>query len=291
MCRIYTVVSRVFLGILEFPKGLKPVTKSGTKKPKLAVWKFTSCDGCQLTLLDCEDELLSLLGEVDLAHFPEATRNRLKPPYDLSLVEGSISTPHEAQRIQEVRRASKFLVTMGACASAGGLQALRNFGDVQDFANLVYSSPHHVETLAKTTPISEHVKVDYELRGCPVNKNALLETIQAVLFGRPLPVQESPSVCAECKKKSLPCLMLTQNKPCMGPLTYAGCGALCPSYNRGCAGCYGLQEHARPQALVRRWRQLGVADKEIQSRVFRGVNAYAEGLREGEVKGEVKNEA
>lgn len=253
--------------------------KTTREKPKLAVWKFTSCDGCQLSLLDCEDELLTLLAEVDLAHFPEASRKSLKGPFDLSLVEGSITTPHEVERILQVRKASKYLVTMGACASAGGLQALRNFNDVQDFASLVYPLPEHVATLRKAAPVSEYVKVDYELRGCPVNQNTLLETIKALLLGQPLPQNPNQSVCVDCKKRGISCLM-RQGKPCMGPITYSGCGALCPSYNRACAGCYGPQEIARPEALTRRWRQLGIAEKEIKGRVFRGINANAEVFRE-----------
>src|SRR5512146_1810689 len=110
------------------------------KKPKLAVWKFASCDGCQLSLLDCEDELLEVAGAVEIANFMEASGAVAKGPYDLSLVEGSITTPHDAERIHQIRRASKFLVTIGACATAGGIQALRNFADVRSWIPLVYAS-------------------------------------------------------------------------------------------------------------------------------------------------------
>ncbi|MBU2445130.1 MAG: oxidoreductase, partial [Bacteroidetes bacterium] len=151
------------------------MTKKG--KPKLAVWKFASCDGCQLSLLDCEDELLSVVGAIDIANFPEASRAVAKGPYDLSLVEGSITTPHDAERIHKVRRQSKFLVTIGACATAGGIQALRNFKDVREFTNIVYANPKFIETLSTSTPISNHVSVDFELRGCPINKYQLLEVI------------------------------------------------------------------------------------------------------------------
>ena len=120
---------------------------SESGKPKLAVWKFASCDGCQLSLLDLEDDLLALAGAVELAEFREATSSVVDGPYDLSLVEGSITTAHDAERIQEVRRASKALVTIGACATAGGIQALRNFADVNDFVNAVYATPVlHLDT-------------------------------------------------------------------------------------------------------------------------------------------------
>jgi sulfhydrogenase subunit delta len=151
------------------------------RKPKLAVWKFASCDGCQLSLLDCEDELLAVAGAVDIAYFPEASRAMRKGPYDLSLVEGSITTPHEVARIQQVRRASKVLVTIGACATAGGIQALRNFKDVRDFLSIVYATPACIDTLAHSTPIAEHVLVDFELRGCPINKHQLVEVLSAFL--------------------------------------------------------------------------------------------------------------
>jgi sulfhydrogenase subunit delta len=128
------------------------------KKPKVAVWKFASCDGCQLSLLDCEDELLAVAGAIEIAYFPEASRAVVKGPYDISLVEGSVTTPHDAERIQEVRRVSKFLITIGACATAGGIQALRNFKDVKEFLAIVYAKPEYISTLEKSTPIAEHVR-------------------------------------------------------------------------------------------------------------------------------------
>src|SRR5262252_1540862 len=170
------------------------------RKPKLAVWKFASCDGCQLSVLACEDDLLTMAGEIEIAYFPEASSAVVKGPYDLSLVEGSITTPHDAARIQQVRRQSKALVTIGACATAGGIQALRNFRDVKEFMRIVYATPEYISTLAKSTPISDHVRVDFELRGCPVNKRQLLDVIAAFLNGRQ-PNTPSHSVCVECKQR------------------------------------------------------------------------------------------
>ena len=144
-----------------------------TNKPKLAVWKFASCDGCQLSLLDCEDELLGVAGAIEIAYFPEATRKVIKGPYDLSLVEGSITTPEDAERIQNVRRVSKTLITIGACATAGGIQALRNFKDVKEFVSIVYANPDYIDTLDQSTPVADHVPVDFELRGCPISKKAI----------------------------------------------------------------------------------------------------------------------
>lgn len=172
------------------------------RKPRLAIWKFTSCDGCQLSLLDCEDELLEVAGQVEIASFPEATRAHISGPYDLSLVEGSITMPHDAERVQQVRRASKFLVTIGACATSGGIQTLCNFKDVKEFTSIVYATPSYIETLATSTPIADHVPVDFELRGCPINKEHLLEVISAVLTGRK-PNTPPHSVCVECKLRGI----------------------------------------------------------------------------------------
>jgi sulfhydrogenase subunit delta len=250
------------------------------RKPKLAVWKFASCDGCQLSLLDCEDELLALAGEFEIAYFLEASSATVKGPYDLSLVEGSITTAHDAERIREVRRVSRKLVTIGACATAGGIQALRNFGDVREFLSLVYASPEYVSTLDTSTPISAHVTVDFELHGCPIDKRQLLEVISAFLHGR-RPGIPSTSVCTECKRRGTVCVMVAHGTPCLGPVTHAGCGALCPSYNRGCYGCFGPMETPNTVSLTKQLRVLGMGDRAVE-RVFRTFNVSAfEEARDG----------
>jgi sulfhydrogenase subunit delta len=247
------------------------------RKPRLAVWKFASCDGCQLSLLDCEDELLAVTGKVDIAYFPEATRAVLRGPYDVSLVEGSITTPHDAERIHQVRRASKFLITIGACATAGGIQALRNFKDVKEFTSVVYASPQYVETLNKSTPIADHVRIDFELRGCPINKHQLVEVISAFL-NRRRPNISPQSVCVECKQRGIVCGLVAHGPPCLGPVTHAGCGALCPLYHRGCYGCYGPKETPNTASLSRKWIELGMKDEELLW-LFRSFNAFAEPFR------------
>ena len=243
------------------------------RKPTLAVWKFASCDGCQLSLLDCEDELLELAGRIDIAHFAEASSAMAKGPYDLSLVEGSVTTPEDAERIREVRRVSRKLVTIGACATAGGIQALRNFANVDDFLSVVYASPEYVSTLETSTPISAHVKVDFELHGCPIDKRQLLEVISAFLVGR-RPQISSASVCTECKRRGTVCVMVAHGTPCLGPVTHAGCGAICPSYNRGCYGCFGPMETPNTVSLTRQLRVLGMSDRAVD-RVFRTFNVEA----------------
>ena len=246
---------------------------AGKRKPRLAVWKFASCDGCQLSLLDCEDELLAVAGAVDVAYFPEATRAGVNGRYDLSLVEGSITTAQDAERITEVRRRSRTLITIGACATAGGIQALRNFTDVKEYASFVYARPEYIQTLPTSTPIADHVPVDFELRGCPIDKRQLLEVISAFLAGR-RPNTPSHSVCVECKLKGNVCVMVAHGTPCLGPVTQAGCGALCPSYDRGCYGCFGPMETPNTRSLSRQLGALGV-DERTLLRVYRSFNANA----------------
>ncbi len=247
-------------------------------KPKLAVYKFASCDGCQLSLLDAEDELLAIAEAVTIANFPEASREVLPGPYDVTLVEGSITTPHDAARIREVREDSKFLVTIGACATAGGIQALRNWKNVEDFTSIVYAHPEYIDTLQHSTPISYHVPVDFELRGCPIDKGQLVELIAALLQGR-RPNIATHSVCKECKARGVSCVMVSHGTPCLGPVTHAGCGAICPAYDRGCYGCFGPMEDANTEALAEWWSALGVGDRQLVD-AFRGFNAYAEPFRD-----------
>ncbi len=248
------------------------------KRPKLAVWKFSSCDGCQLSLLDCELELLAVAEAVEIAYFLEATRTAGKGPYDLSLVEGSITTPHDVQRIREVRRLSKVLVTIGACATAGGIQALRNFHDVKGFIDRVYAHPEYIETLATSTAIGDHVAVDFELRGCPINKHQLLELIGALLNKRK-PNIPKYAECIECKLRGTPCVMVAKGEPCLGPVVQAGCGNLCPTQGRGCYGCFGPISHQpNTAALAEHFTALGMDARDVQRR-FRSFNANAVAFR------------
>ena len=248
-----------------------------TKKPKLAVWKFSSCDGCQLSLLDCEDELLAIASAIYIANFPEASRAVSKGPYDISLVEGSITTPHDAERIHKIRRQSKALITIGACATAGGIQALRNFKDVKEFTSIVYATPEYISTLSKSTPISDHVRVDFQLRGCPVDKYQLIEVFNAFLNGRK-PNTPTYSVCMECKQRGIVCRMVAHQQTCLGPVTQAGCNALCPSYDRGCFGCFGPKETPNTSSLAECWIKHGMSERDVV-RNFRGINAYAKEFR------------
>jgi len=247
------------------------------RKPKVAVFKFASCDGCQLSLLDAEDKLLEVAGAIDIAYFPEASRRMLKGPYDIGLVEGSITTPHDVERIREIRKLCGALITIGACATAGGIQALRNWKDVKEFIQIVYATPEYISTLDRSMPISSYVRVDFELRGCPINKFQLVEVINAFL-NRRKPNVSSHSVCVECKLKGNVCVMVAHGTPCLGPVTHAGCGALCPSYNRGCYGCFGPMDSTNTSSLSSQFKEMGQSKYEIML-AFRGFNAYAEQFR------------
>ncbi len=248
------------------------------RKPKLAVWKFASCDGCQLTLLDCEDHLLAVAQEIEIANFPEASRAVVAGPYDLSLVEGSITTPHDKERIHEIRKQSKFLITIGACATSGGIQALRNFKDVKEFTSIVYAKPEYISTLATSTAISDHIKVDFELRGCPIDKKQLIEVITAYLWHRK-PQVVADSVCIECKRKGNVCVMVAHGTPCLGPVTHAGCNALCPTYDRGCYACFGPKENSNPESLARHLQKEFRIPTPEAIRALRSFNCWAEPFR------------
>ncbi len=248
-------------------------------RPRLGVWKLASCDGCQLQLLSCEDELLAIAGALDVAFFAEATSRRDDGGrYDLALVEGSVSTAEQLEQLHDIRARSARLVTIGACATAGGIQALRNWRDVDEMIRIVYATPRYIDTLATSTPISEHVRVDFELRGCPIDKGQLVELITALLVGR-RPAVRDEAVCMECKRAGATCVMVAKGTPCLGPITHAGCGALCPRWGRGCYGCFGPKENAATTSLAVRLIDGGVS-KEALVRKLRGFTAWAPAFRE-----------
>lgn len=246
-------------------------------KPRLAVFKFASCDGCQLSLLDAEDELLAVAGAVEIAYFLEASSRVLPGPYDVTLVEGSITTPHDAERIQEIRRQSKFLMTIGACATSGGIQALRNWANCEDYLRAVYARPEYIQTLATSTAIADHVRVDFELRGCPINHHQLVEVLSSLIAGR-TPRTPNHSVCLDCKRQGTVCITVARGIPCLGPATHAGCGALCPRFDRGCYGCYGPAAQPNPPSLSDWWIEHGHPPRQLVP-LLRNFNGYAPPFR------------
>jgi coenzyme F420-reducing hydrogenase gamma subunit len=247
------------------------------RRPRVGVVKLASCDGCQLTLLDLEDELLPITERFELVEFPEATSRRSDGPYDILLVEGSVSTPQQEEEIAQLRARTGLLVTIGACATAGGIQALRNWADEPAWRASVYPNPEFVSSLAASTPVADHVQVDAELRGCPIAPGQLLELLTALSIGR-RPQLPDEAVCLECKRAGTVCVVVADGRPCLGPLTRTGCGALCPAYARGCYACFGPREHSNVESLHGYYaaqRGEGEAD-----RLFAGFNAWSPPFRD-----------
>jgi coenzyme F420-reducing hydrogenase gamma subunit len=249
-----------------------------TTKPRVAVHKFSSCDGCQLAFLNLGEALLEVAERVEFVHFAEAGPVDPDAPVDVAFVEGSISTPEEAERIRRVRANAKFLVTIGACATSGGIQALRNLHRAGDWVAGVYASPEYVSTLEHVTAVADQVKVDLELWGCPVSGRQVLGALRALLFGV-VPAEEEDKVCVECKRRQTVCVMVTRGMACMGPVTRTGCGALCPAFGRDCYACYGPAENPNAPALARRFEGLGLAPAEVAAR-FHFINSQAPAFRE-----------
>lgn len=256
----------------------RPTATTEEGKLKLAVYKFSSCDGCQLSILNLEEKLLELADTVEIAYFLEARRREVPPPYAIGLVEGSISTPEEEERIRKARRDCRTLVAIGACATAGGIQALRNWAETGEFSRMVYAHPEYIKTLDTATPVAAHVFVDFELRGCPPNGFQVLEVVTAMLAGRK-PVIPTHSLCISCKRRGIPCLLVSQGKPCMGPITMDGCGVLCPSYDRPCYGCFGPMELPNIASLGQWFESLGYTPEELV-RMLRSYNGYLEPFKQ-----------
>jgi sulfhydrogenase subunit delta len=264
-----------------------PVRPSGEARravrarPRVGVVKLASCDGCQLTILDLEDELLAITDRFEFVEFAEATSRRSSGPFDVLFVEGSISTPEQAVEIVRLRAATKLLVTIGACATAGGIQALRTAAEHEAFRAAVYPAPEFVGSLAEATPIASHVTVDAELRGCPISPEQVLELLTALSTGR-RPQLPDQAVCLECKRRGVECVVVTRGEPCLGPVTQTGCGAICPSMGRGCYGCFGPREGANVDSLAA-WFMSGAGTAGVQAadvgRLFAGFTGASPGFR------------
>lgn len=246
-------------------------------RPKIAVHKFSSCDGCQLAFLNLGETLLELPKQVDIVHFAEAGPIDEAQPVDIALIEGSINTRHDLERIQRIRHNSGYLISIGACATSGGLQALRNMADAQAWERAIYARPEYLDSLDTATPISQHVEVDLALWGCPVNARQVLGALRDLLNGVE-PRRERRPLCMECKRSGVVCTLVTGQASCMGPVTLAGCGALCPSLGRACYACYGPSEQVNGEALGRRFEGFGLLPEEVARR-FEFINSGAPAFR------------
>jgi coenzyme F420-reducing hydrogenase gamma subunit len=243
------------------------------KRPRLGIFKLTSCEGCQLSILNLEEDLLRIVELFSLSFFREASDKKLKGYFDLSLVEGSISEPRQKEQIIRIRERSRYLITIGACATSGGLQALKNWAVLESFKKAVYPDPALIESLSTSTPVSDHVYVDYEIWGCPVTGDAVSETLACFLIDK-RPTIPQYSLCMECKRKAIPCILVSRGEPCLGPITKAGCGALCPLFDRACYGCFGPRDDANIDSLMKWFEKCGYSRKE-ERLLLDTMNTYA----------------
>lgn len=245
-----------------------------TRRPRVAVHKFSSCDGCQLAFLNLGEPLLALTDTVDILHFAEAGPIDEDAAVDIAFVEGSVATSKDAERLQKIRANSRYVITIGACATAGGIQALRNLSDSSEWMAGIYAQPEFLDLLPESRPIADLIKVDLEIWGCPVNGEQVLGVTKALLVGH-MPRMDHSAVCMECKRQNVVCVMVSQGKPCMGPVTQTGCGALCPKIQRDCYACYGPAVQANVSALSNHMAATGMPPREIAQR-FLFINSQAE---------------
>ena len=250
---------------------------SGDKKIRLAVFKLSSCSGCQQQIIDLGEDLLALTEKIEIAYFLEASSKTSPGPYDVALIEGSVSTPQEVELVKEIRENSKIVVAVGSCATYGGIQALRNWLDFSEVKERVYPNPDWIKALEKSSPVSDYIQVDYAVSGCPANKVQLLSVLKQIIIGKKVYHREE-SLCQECKRKGNVCVVVTKGIPCLGPVVKEGCGALCPSYGRGCYGCFGPMVDPKPETLSRRFEETGVSKDEIVLR-FRNITGWSEPFR------------
>ena len=217
------------------------MNKALSAKPAIAVYKFSSCDGCQLALLNMGSDLLALSQQVNIRYFAEAGPLDEQYPVDIAFIEGSIACEDDIQRLKTIRHQSKTVVSIGACATSGGIQALRNPGQTEKWQQQIYARPDWIHNLSKSHPLEDFVRVDYQLWGCPVNTSQISHFIQQILMGV-APLQEKEKLCLECKRRGNTCIMVTRQQACMGAITQTGCGAICPGFGRACFNCYGPSE-------------------------------------------------
>ncbi len=242
------------------------------KRLRIGIFKLSSCDGCQTAFMDSP----SLWELCEVVYWLLGTSRRGVKEVDVAFVEGSVYTPEERELVTEVRERAETLVTVGACATSGGIQALRNFMEEKEFLS-TYPSPEHLKVLSRSLPVSEVVEVDHEIYGCPVNPRIVESFVVSLVHNRRPQIPQHP-LCMECKLRGNVCVLDAYGIPCLGPVVRAGCGALCPAVGRGCYGCFGPFRDANVDSLVSWFRQLGIGKEEIR-RLFQNENAYAPEFR------------
>lgn len=206
-------------------------------KPRIAIFSLTGCEGCSLSILELENQLLDLLGAVDIVNFREGMTEK-SWDIDIGFVDGAVSTPNDEEEVRRYRVACKALVAIGSCACLGGVNTLKNHQSESDYRHYVYGDRAAWFPTTPARPISAVVKVDYELPGCPMIKEEFLEFVKCALAGKSFHLPDC-AVCVECKKRGNLCLY-EKGIICLGPVTRAGCAAICPSFGSKCEGCRGI---------------------------------------------------
>ena len=252
-------------------------TKNTYSKPRVGIFSLTSCDGCQMQILNLEDDLLDLANSVDIVNFALAQQINDEGKLDVCLVEGAVSNDREVKIIKKLRKRSKILVAFGTCAVFGGIPSIKNLKDKEKIKKLVYGKGSEFISSINATGLDEYVKVDYYLRGCPVNKNEFLNFVQGIIFSRP-PVEDNNPVCYECKLNENDCLLL-KGEYCVGPITFGGCNAICIENNVACTGCRGPIVDANVNEMVLILKKLG-ANKKITEQLLQKFAAHLKKLQE-----------
>jgi coenzyme F420-reducing hydrogenase gamma subunit len=219
-------------------------------KPKVAFFDFASCEGCQLQIVNLEEKILDLVDIVQVVSFREAMKER-SDEYDIAFVEGSIMRPLDEARLKDIRRNAKVLVALGACACSGGVNKLRNKWTVAEVKEEVYGDAdiegNELFDVFPTKAINEIVAVDAYIPGCPIDRNEFSKMVTSIALGRKPRLPNYP-VCVECKKNENICVF-ELDQFCLGPITRAGCNAICPTNGEGCDGCRGFLEDLRVNAM------------------------------------------
>ncbi|MFA6048745.1 MAG: oxidoreductase [Candidatus Micrarchaeia archaeon] len=233
------------------------------KKKTLGVFSLTGCAGDQMQLLNLEGLLPVLAQEIDITHFPMAREENADGPFDIALVEGAVANTKQIEEIKAIREKSKILVAFGTCACFGGVPNIANFIDGK-ITCMAYPPGTNVEHIC-ATGIDTYVPVDFQLRGCPVSRREVLDTLHSLAVGK-IPVVESRDVCSECRTRENKCLF--PQAPCMGPISLAGCEAVCTSNGFVCEGCRGPTDDANIAIFVQMCRQHGLSIEEIRKKLI-----------------------
>jgi sulfhydrogenase subunit delta len=233
-------------------------------KPKVAFFDFTSCEGCQLTVVDSLQTHLDLLDVIEIVQFREAISERGED-YAIAFVEGSITRESDEARLRAIRDRAAVLVALGACAHLGGINAIKNLSPLDEVRKYVYGDKAEWYETYAARPIDAVVKVDAFIPGCPIDREELIGAVKALLRGKKLPIPDYP-MCLDCKLKENVCLF-DKGGYCLGPITRAGCGAICPSHGSGCEGCRGAISNPNWDSMMKVLQEHGLAPQDLMTRM------------------------